>query len=192
MKTTALTILFCVTLLTACEQSGEPSGTAGGDMNESATGAGDTASTAEELVDQAGVEIESAVESAKETAAELAADAKQQADAAIDAVQETAAAAAEKTAETVAAVTRSDAGKGESVYKSSCFACHGTGAAGAPKLGDSSAWTARIAQGNAVLAQHAIEGYKGATGYMPPKGGYSNLSDQDVTLAVEYMVSQVK
>ena len=192
MKTTTLTILFCCALLTACEKSGEPAGTAGGDMNESAAGAGDTASTAKEIIDQTAVEIESAVQSAKETAAELAADAKQQADAAADAAEETAAAAVEKTTETIAAVTGSDTGKGESVYKSSCFACHGTGAAGAPKLGDSAAWTARIAQGNAVLAQHAIEGYKGATGYMPPKGGYSHLSDQDVTLAVEYMVSQVK
>jgi len=79
---------------------------------------------------------------------------------------------------------------GESIYKSKCIACHSTGAAGAPKLGDKTAWGARIAQGHAVLLQHAIEGFKGNTGYMPPKGGYLNLSDEEISITVQYMVSQ--
>lgn len=79
---------------------------------------------------------------------------------------------------------------GESIYKSKCAACHGTGAAGAPKLGDKTAWGARIAQGNAVLLQHAIEGFKGDKGYMPPKGGYLSLSDEEISITVQYMISQ--
>lgn len=79
---------------------------------------------------------------------------------------------------------------GESIYKSKCIACHSTGAAGAPKLGDKTAWGTRIAQGNAVLLQHAIEGFKGDKGYMPPKGGYLSLSDEEISITVQYMISQ--
>ena len=79
---------------------------------------------------------------------------------------------------------------GKSIYKSKCVACHGTGAAGAPKLGDKTAWGIRIAQGNAVLLQHAIEGFKGDKGYMPPKGGYLSLSDEEISITVQYMVLQ--
>ena len=79
---------------------------------------------------------------------------------------------------------------GESIYKSRCAACHGTGVAGAPRLGDKTAWANRIAQGNATLLQHAIEGFKGDKGYMPPKGGYLSLSDEEIAITVQYMVTQ--
>jgi len=81
---------------------------------------------------------------------------------------------------------------GEKTYKMACFACHGTGAAGSPKMGDKAAWTSRIAQGNAALHDHAIKGYKGKTGYMPPKGGRADISDADVKAAVDYIVSNSK
>lgn len=81
---------------------------------------------------------------------------------------------------------------GQKTYQAACFACHGTGAAGAPKLGDKAAWKARIAQGMDTLNKHAIEGFKGSTGFMPAKGGRADLSDADVKSAVEYMVSQSK
>ncbi len=81
---------------------------------------------------------------------------------------------------------------GEKTYKMACFACHGTGAAGSPKMGDKAAWTDRIAQGNDKLYEHAIKGYKGKTGYMPPKGGRTDISDADVKAAVDYMVSNSK
>ncbi len=74
----------------------------------------------------------------------------------------------------------------EQVYQQSCFACHGTGAAGAPKVGDKAAWADRIAQGKDVLYQHAING-KGA---MPPKGGNASLSDDTVKAVVDFMVSK--
>jgi cytochrome c5 len=79
---------------------------------------------------------------------------------------------------------------GEAVYESACTACHGLGVAGAPKSGDAGAWAARIAQGMEVLYAHAIEGYQGAAGIMPAKGGRVDLSDEQVNWAVDYMVEQ--
>ena len=73
-------------------------------------------------------------------------------------------------------------------YQSACFACHGTGAAGAPKLGDKGAWKARISQGMDTLFDHAINGFKG----MPPKGGRGDLSDDVVKAVVKFMVKESK
>ena len=95
-----------------------------------------------------------------------------------------------KETSTAAVVKASDDKQAESTYKSKCVACHGGGIAGAPKLGDKAAWAARIAQGDEVLLQHAIKGFKGDTGYMPPKGGFMSLSDEDISATVQYMVSQ--
>ena len=81
---------------------------------------------------------------------------------------------------------------GEEVYNMACVACHGAGVAGAPKFGDAAAWGPRIAQGGATLNQHAIEGFQGEAGFMPPKGGRVDLSDQSIINAVEYMVAGAK
>lgn len=86
-------------------------------------------------------------------------------------------------------VALSDAAtSGKSVYDKACMACHSMGVAGAPKTGDVSGWTARIAQGMATLNDHAINGYQGANGIMPAKGGNMSLSDDEVKNAVAYMV----
>ena len=95
-----------------------------------------------------------------------------------------------KETSTAAAAKVSDNEQAESTYKSKCAACHGVGVAGAPKLGDKAAWAVRIAQGDEVLLQHAIKGFKGDTGYMPPKGGFMTLSDEEISASVQYMVSQ--
>jgi cytochrome c5 len=79
---------------------------------------------------------------------------------------------------------------GPQVFNEACNACHGTGIGGAPKIADAAAWSGRIAQGIDTLYRHAIEGYQGAAGFMPAKGGNMNLSDQEVMSAVDYMVSQ--
>jgi len=79
---------------------------------------------------------------------------------------------------------------GEQVYNSACLACHGAGIAGAPKVGDVAAWAPRIAQGPDILNDHAINGFSGNAGYMPPKGGRVDLSDQEVSDAVAYMVGE--
>lgn len=70
--------------------------------------------------------------------------------------------------------------------------CHEAGVAFAPKVGDAAAWAPRIAQGTETLNKHAIEGFQGKAGYMPPKGGRTDLTDQSVINAVEYMVAQSK
>jgi cytochrome c5 len=79
---------------------------------------------------------------------------------------------------------------GPQVYNSACLACHGAGVAGAPITGNQGQWTDRIAQGLDVLKDHAINGFSGAVGYMPAKGGRMDLSDDEVAAAVEYMVSE--
>lgn len=82
-----------------------------------------------------------------------------------------------------------DAGK--ALYTSTCSACHGAGIAGAPKFGDKTAWAPRIKQGMDVLYQHALHGFQGKNGVMPPKGG-STASDDDVKAAVNYMAAAAK
>lgn len=81
---------------------------------------------------------------------------------------------------------------GEDTYKAACFACHGTGAAGAPKVGDKAAWKDRIAQGSDKLNTNAIKGFQGKKGFMPAKGGRADLSDDAVKAAVDYMVKNSK
>ena len=82
--------------------------------------------------------------------------------------------------------------KGKKIYDASCMACHAAGVAGAPKLGDKANWAPRIAQGADTLHTHAIKGFQGKAGMMPPKGGNMSLKDEDVKAAVDYMVSQNK
>ena len=79
---------------------------------------------------------------------------------------------------------------GPQVYNEACLMCHGSGIGGAPILSDAASWEARIAQGNEVLYQHAIEGFTGETGFMPPKGARMDLSDDEVRAAVDYMVDE--
>ena len=79
---------------------------------------------------------------------------------------------------------------GPQVYNSACIACHGVGVGGAPIVGDAAQWTDRLAQGMETLTRHAIEGYTGSAGYMPPKGGRLDLSDDEVAGAVEYMANE--
>ena len=81
---------------------------------------------------------------------------------------------------------------GKKVYDTTCFACHAAGVAGAPKFGDKAAWGPRIAQGMDVLHTHALKGFTGKAGTMPPKGGNMSLSDADVKAAVDYMVEHGK
>ena len=77
---------------------------------------------------------------------------------------------------------------GEQVFDTVCTACHAAGIAGAPRFGDAAAWKPRIAQGTKVLYQHSVEGFHGQSGFMPPKGGRPDLSDESVHAAVDYMV----
>jgi cytochrome c5 len=75
---------------------------------------------------------------------------------------------------------------GEDVYRAACAACHGTGAAGAPKYGDAGAWADRIAKGSDALYASGINGVTG-TGMMA-KGGCMNCSEDEIKAAVDYLV----
>ncbi len=81
---------------------------------------------------------------------------------------------------------------GKRIFDTACFACHLTGATGAPKFGDKAAWAPRIEKGMNVLKAHALKGYTGNTGTMPAKGGRSDLSDDEVISGVEYMIANSK
>ena len=74
---------------------------------------------------------------------------------------------------------------GEQVYKAVCMGCHVSGAAGAPKVGDASAWSAAVATGLNTMVANAIKG-KNA---MPAKGGNPALDDYEITRAVVYMAN---
>ena len=80
---------------------------------------------------------------------------------------------------------------GEQVYGQVCKTCHDAGLAGAPKSGDKGQWTARIAEGEKTLVQHAVAGFQGKAGVMPPKGGNTDLTDDEVHRAVVYLANQV-
>ena len=75
---------------------------------------------------------------------------------------------------------------GDAVYTANCAACHTSGAAGAPKLGDAASWAARIGQGYDLLVKHAVEGIRA----MPAKGGNPDLDEMEVARAVVYMANQ--
>ncbi len=77
---------------------------------------------------------------------------------------------------------------GELVYNQNCAICHNAGLSGAPIIGDVADWKTRAAAGMLTLRQNAIKGFTGAKGLMPPKGGFLNLSDEDVNETVEFMV----
>lgn len=79
---------------------------------------------------------------------------------------------------------------GKSTYGKTCAMCHAAAVAGAPKPGDKADWGPRIAQGNEVLYKHALEGFTGAKGMMPARGGAPALKDEEVKAAVDYMVAQ--
>ncbi len=76
---------------------------------------------------------------------------------------------------------------GEQVYKAVCAACHATGAAGAPKFGDASAWAPRIAKGYESMMASVLKG-KNA---MPARGGSNpaDISDYELGRAVVYMAN---
>ncbi len=80
---------------------------------------------------------------------------------------------------------------GKTIYSKNCMACHSAGVAGAPRINDAVAWEPRIAQGMDTLNDHAINGFTGSHGVMPPKGGFATLNDDEVEAAVAYMVSSV-
>jgi cytochrome c5 len=73
---------------------------------------------------------------------------------------------------------------GHKVYESYCAVCHASGAAGAPKLGDTTEWKKRLKQGKNSVYERAIHGFNS----MPPKGTCAGCSDDAVKAAVDYLI----
>ena len=82
---------------------------------------------------------------------------------------------------------------GPQVYNENCYLCHAApGVGGAPVFGDAQAWAPRIAQGQDILTQRVINGYQGELGVMPPKGGRTDLSDEEILEALAFMLDEVQ
>ncbi len=118
-------------------------------------------------------------------AAPLAEPAKAEPPAPVAAVAQASAAAPVASVELPAGL---DLTKGKQLYDTACIICHQAGIANAPKFGDKAAWAPRLAQGWDTLVEHAIKGYKG----MPAKGGSLQVSDDDMTAAIGYMVNSAQ
>ena len=101
--------------------------------------------------------------------------------------------AAEKAAAAAAALLVAYDGTldGAVIYEKLCHSCHTNGSGGSPMLLQS-VWAPRVAQGEATLVKHAIEGYKGAAGIMPARGGNPSLNDAQVEATVKWMITQLK
>ena len=74
---------------------------------------------------------------------------------------------------------------GKQVVDTFCLECHGTGANGAPKIGDAKAWKARAARGLTSLTESALAGVR----KMPPHGGTLQINDLEIKRAITYMVN---
>ncbi|SHM23781.1 c-type cytochrome [Vreelandella subglaciescola] len=128
---------------------------------------------------------DSAEDSAKENSASADAATQEDTAAADDASAEEAGdqAQAEDTAGGESAWASID---GKAVFDKACMACHATGAAGAPVVGNAEQWASHIEKGKDTLYDHAINGFNA----MPAKGGQAGLSDDEVKASVDYMVEE--
>lgn len=171
--------------MAAAGNAADSAAATGNEMADSA------AATTGEAADATAAAADSTMEAGKQGADDAMAAAGAAGAAVADKAQEATAAAADMVAPAASAdSTGADLAQGQTIYQGKCQACHATGAAGAPKFGDKANWAPRIAQGMDTLVKHALEGFKGSVGYMPPKGGFTALSDDEVKAAVAYMVSQ--
>ena len=93
----------------------------------------------------------------------------------------------EVSIESAVASTGGTERSGEELY-ARCQGCHGTGAMGAPKFGSLADWAPRIERGIDDVLQVAIAG----TGAMPPKGGCSDCSDNELKSVIQYMMDSAK
>ena len=83
--------------------------------------------------------------------------------------------------------------QGRGIWLGTCEACHANDVAGAPLVTDKAAWKPRLAKGKEALYKSALGGLTGAKGtQMPPRGGNEKLTDDQVKLAVEYMMAIAK
>jgi len=77
---------------------------------------------------------------------------------------------------------------GASIVKSNCKVCHAQGINGAPVIGNKRMWEPRLGKGIPALIENASNG----VGLMPAKGGNTALTHEEISLAVNFLVEQVK
>ena len=77
---------------------------------------------------------------------------------------------------------------GQELYEQRCAACHNSGIANAPKLGDAAGWALRLDKGLDNLYASAVRGI----GIMPAKGGCGSCSDEEIAEAVDYILDNSK
>lgn len=92
------------------------------------------------------------------------------------------------TALSAGAAVSAFAADGKAVYDRTCVACHASGVANAPKIGDKAAWAPRLATGKAALVASVVKG----KGVMPPKAGNAELKDEEIQAAVDFMLDALK
>lgn len=70
-------------------------------------------------------------------------------------------------------------------YQKFCFACHSTGAAGAPIAHDAAAWEPRMAKGMPAMVESVKKGFNA----MPPTGLCATCTDEEYTALIEFMAA---
>jgi len=153
-----------------------------------AASTGDAASTADAAsTNDAATETTAAAESATTSSATEEVVAAEVEATEIKTTEATEATATTAVATTVAATTAAVEipNKVKATVDSVCAACHVSGIANAPKYGDTAAWDARMARGLDAVTASAIAGI----GAMPARGG-SSLNDEEMGLAVQYMLTK--
>lgn len=78
-------------------------------------------------------------------------------------------------------------GDGRALYMSICSACHAPEnvMVSSPKAGDTAEWSKRLTKGLEAVTDNAVNGF----GAMPPKGGTSDLSREQIRQAIQYMAA---
>ena len=92
----------------------------------------------------------------------------------------------EPTATTAAADSGDSAGR--DVYGTACAVCDDSGVGNAPVLASAADWQSRLETGRAAMIDSVING----KGLMPAKGGQTQLSNEQITHAVDYMLAAVE
>jgi cytochrome c5 len=148
------------------------------------------AEATKEVVEQAAVAADSAIAAVNETTEAVVDKAAESAEKVELVAAEVVEKAEQVAAEAVAAISAQPVVAsnelGLQVFNKTCFACHGTGIPGFPKVGDKAVWAPRIAQGKAVLVDHVINGFNA----MPARGGNPDLTDAEVEAAVDYLIAE--
>ena len=74
---------------------------------------------------------------------------------------------------------------GKERWARTCAMCHVRGEGGAPKIGDTAAWSTRLAQGEDVVLEHAINGLNN----MPPLGYCMDCEREDLRAYIHFMAN---